>query len=99
MDEDRANRLGSLLRTRRQERNLSTHELSRMIGLNQATIVPLERGEFLIPDPEKLRVIAQALDLNLADVLTLADYPIPTELPSVGPYLRTKYRDLPDEAV
>ena len=99
MDDKKAKRLGTFLRKSRQERNLSTHELSRISGLNQATIVRLEQGQFLSPDPDKLRAIAEALDLNLADVLTLADYPMPAELPSVGPYLRTKYRDLPGEAV
>jgi hypothetical protein len=43
--------------------------------------------------------MAESLDLNLSDVLLMADYPVPAELPSVGPYLRSKYRDLPNEAV
>jgi transcriptional regulator with XRE-family HTH domain len=99
MDDKKAKRLGTFLRKARQEHNLSTHELSRISGLNQATIVRLERGEFLSPDPEKLRAMAESLELNLSDVLLMAGYPMPAELPNVGPYLRTKYRDLPDEAV
>jgi transcriptional regulator with XRE-family HTH domain len=99
MDREQAKHLGSVLRTRREELNLSTTQVALASDLNQATIVRLEQGQFLSPDPDKLRAVAEALDLNLADVLTLADYPIPTELPSVGPYLRTKYRDLPSEAV
>jgi transcriptional regulator with XRE-family HTH domain len=99
MDREQAKHLGSVLRTRREELNLSTTQVARASDLNQATIVRLEQGQFLNPDPDKLRAVAEALDLNLADVLTLADYPIPTELPSVGPYLRTKYRDLPADAV
>ena len=38
------------------------------------------------------------LGLNLADVYVMADYPIP-ELPTLTPYLRTKYRDLPEQEV
>jgi transcriptional regulator with XRE-family HTH domain len=99
MDDKKAKRLGTFLRKSRKAQKLSTHELSRISGLNQATIVRLEQGEFRNPDPDKLRAMAESLDLNLSDVLLMADYPVPAELPSVGPYLRTKYRDLPPEAV
>lgn len=99
MDRTQAQKLGSRLRSRRAELGLSTTQLAASTGMNQASIVRLEQGQFLSPDPDKLRALSQALDLNLADVLSLAGYPIPTELPSVGPYLRTKYRDLPSEAV
>lgn len=99
MDQKRAKRLGRLLRTRREKAGIGSRELSRLTGINQATIVRLEQGEFLNPDPDKLRQVAEAIGLNLSDVLSLAGYPIPTELPSTGPYLRAKYRDLSDSAV
>jgi hypothetical protein len=44
------------------------------------------------------RYLAEALGLNLSDVLLSAQYPITTELPSLPAYLRTKYRDLPAPA-
>lgn len=99
MDEKQAKVLGQLLREKRQELGMSTREVSQATGFDQTTVVRLEQGQYLNPDPDKLRAIAAALDLNLADVLEMADYPIPTELPSMGPYLRTKYRDLPADAI
>ncbi len=95
MDEQQAKALGRLLRDTREQQELSTHQLSKIVGINQATIVRLEQGSFVNPDPDKLRAVAEALALNLTDILVMAGYPITTELPSMGPYLRTKYRDLP----
>ncbi len=99
MDRDQAKKLGLRLRQRRQALGLSTTQVAETSNQTQATVVRIEQGQFLSPDPDKLRALAEALDLNLADVLSLAGYPIPTELPSPGPYLRTKYRNLPAEAV
>jgi transcriptional regulator with XRE-family HTH domain len=99
MDQPQARKLGKLLRTKRDELGLTTRQVSEAISMSQTTVVRLEQGQYLNPDHDKLRALAEALDLNVADVLTMAGYPIPTELPSVGPYLRTKYRNLPAEAV
>lgn len=99
MNDQQAKQLGHLFRTKREQLGFSTRQAAEAAGINQTTIVRLEQGQYLSPDPDKLRSLAEALDLNLADVLSLASYPIPTELPSVGPYLRTKYRDLPPAAV
>lgn len=99
MDHKQAKALGELFRSARKELGLSTRRVSTAAGVNQATVVRLESGQNLNPDPAKLQALATALKLNLADVLSMAGYPIPTDLPSVGPYLRTKYRDLPEEAI
>jgi transcriptional regulator with XRE-family HTH domain len=99
MDREQAKSLGATIRQRRKDLGLSTTRLAELTDMNQASIVRFEQGQFLNPDPEKLRAIAEALDLNLADVLAMAGYPIPIDLPSVGPYLRTKYSDLPEEAI
>lgn len=95
MDEPQALSFGKYLRRRRQQLRLSTHEVARRAGFNQTTVVRLEQGSYLSPAPDKLRRIAEVLDLNLADVLSLAGYPMPTELPSPLPYLRTKFRNMP----
>jgi hypothetical protein len=62
-------------------------------------VVRLEQGAIDAPAPDKLSRIADALGLSLADVFALADYSVPSELPSFQPYLRTKYRRLPTSAV
>ena len=95
MDEGQAKELGKLLRTKREELGLSTRQVGQTADVNQTTVVRLEQGQYLNPDPDKLRAVAETLDLNLTDVLLMAAYPVTTELPSVGPYLRTKFRNLP----
>ena len=99
MEPDRAAALGRVLRTRREELGLSTRKLSAHAGVNDVTIVRIERGEFAAPRPDKLSRLADALNLRLADIFAMADYVAPSELPTLAPYLRAKYPGLPDEAV
>lgn len=99
MEHEKAKHLGTVLRDRREHLRLSTTQVAAMSGIPQGTVVRIEQGEFASPKPDKLARLADALGLKLADVFALADYAVPTELPSVGPYLRTKYRDLPSAAI
>lgn|GEM_PF-654060 len=99
MEPDQAVELGQMLRERREALGLSTRQLSARTGVNDVTISRIERGEFAAPRPDKLTRLAEALGLSAADVFAMADYVTPTELPSFTPYLRTKYRDLPAEAI
>lgn len=99
MEPDQAVELGQMLRKRREALGLSTRQLSARTGVNDVTISRIERGEFAAPRPDKLTRLAEALGLSAADVFAMADYVTPTELPSFTPYLRTKYRELPAEAI
>lgn len=99
MNPRQAKALGRFLRSHRAELDLSTHQLAADSGVDQATIVRLEQGAFAEPRPDTLRAVAAALGLSLADVFALANYNVPSELPSFAPYLRTKYRGLPAPAV
>lgn len=99
MKPEQAKELGQFLRTSRQAKGLSIRGLEAIAGVDDGTIVRIEQGAFASPAPEKLAALAAALEVPLADVFALADYPLPTELPSFTPYLRSKYRDLPDSAV
>lgn len=94
-----AKELGRLLRKRRQELGLSTIQLAKQIGTTDGTITRIEQGLFTAPAPDKLSRIAEALGLSLADVFGLAEYAVPSDLPSFRPYLRAKYRGLPPEAI
>ena len=89
-----AKRLGSYLRRHREARALSTHQLGALVGVPNSTIVRLERGENLVPRPNMLSDIAEALRLKLGDLYAMADYAVPSDLPNLTPYLRTKYRSL-----
>ncbi len=99
IDSGHARGLGQTLRTRREELGLSQRQLAAQAGVNDATIVRIEHGEFNAPAPDKLSRIAAALGLPLADVFALADYVVPSELPSFQPYLRSRYSDLPKDAI
>jgi transcriptional regulator with XRE-family HTH domain len=99
MDEQQAKTLGSLLRQKREALGLSLRQLAKLAEVNDVNIFRLERGDWAAPAPDKLARIAEALGLSLADVYALADYAVPTDLPSFKPYLRTKYRSLPQEEV
>lgn len=99
MEPEQAEELGRFLRNRRVELGLSTRQLSAESGVNDATIVRIELGQFAAPSPDKLARLTEALGLKLADVFARADYVAPSELPSFAPYLRSKYRELPSGAV
>lgn len=99
MEQDQARELGRRLRQRREELGLSARELAARAETTHTTVARIEQGAFEAPAPDKLSRIAEALGLELADVYALADYSVPSELPSFRPYLRTKYRDLPAEDV
>jgi len=99
MDREQAKKLGGYLQQARQAKALSLMGLSELTGVTDATISRIETGAFRAPAPDKLAQIAGALELPLADVFALAEYAVPADLPSFTPYMRSKYHDLPDEAV
>ncbi|MEZ5341204.1 MAG: helix-turn-helix transcriptional regulator [Acidimicrobiales bacterium] len=98
MEPEQAKKLGAVLRGARNNKGYSAVKLGELTDMNDATIIRLENGGIASPAPDKLTRIAEALDLRSADVFALADYTAPTDLPSMSPYLRTKYKDLPPEA-
>ena len=98
MEPEQAKRLGTYLREARQAKGLSARQLGDLTEINDATIVRFENGSFNAPAPDKLARIAKALDLPVADVFAHAEYASSSDLPSFTPYLRTKYRGLPDDA-
>ena len=99
MDKEQAERLGKLIRERRQALAMSTHELGARIGARNSTIIRIEQGAFAAPSPEKLAGIAEALGISLADMYGHAGYVVPNDLPGFHAYLPARYRDLPQEAI
>jgi transcriptional regulator with XRE-family HTH domain len=98
MDRDQARRLGALIRQYREAQGLSLRDLEDATGIDDGLLTRMEGGAILTPAPDKLSRIAEALDIPLADLYGLAEYAVPSELPTLKPYLRTKYRRLPTEA-
>ena len=99
VEPERAQELGRRLRARREELGLSLRRLAERANVNDVTVMRLERGAFAAPRPDKLSRIAEVLGLTLADVFAYADYVVPGDLPSFHPYLLSKYRDMPQEAI
>lgn len=99
MDKEQAKELGEKLRERREQLGFSARDLAALADTSHSTVVRLEQGFYDAPPPDKLSRIAAALGFSLADVYALADYSVPSDLPSFRPYLRTKYRGLPAPAV
>jgi len=97
MDDEQAQNLGKVLREKRETLGLSLRQLGKIADLPDVTVLRFEQGAYAAPAPDKLARVAAALGMSLADVFALADYAVPTDLPSFMPYLRTKYRDLPME--
>lgn len=99
MTPEEAAALGSYLRQARNAKGLSARQLGELSDMNDASIVRIENGTFKAPRAEKLARIAEALDLNTFDVMERAGYTTASDLPEMQPYLRTKYRNLPPEAM
>ncbi len=97
MTPEQARALGAFIRQRRVELGLSARELARRAGV--ADVIRIEQGILLNPRTDSLRAIAHGLDVPLNDLLAAADYVPAKELPTFTPYLRTKYKELPEQAV
>jgi transcriptional regulator with XRE-family HTH domain len=99
MSPQAAAKLGAYLRETREEQGLSQRAVAKRGDLDHVTVARLEQGLFLNPRPETLKTLADVLGLNLSDLFTMAGYVQPQGLPNFAPYLRTKYGEMPDEAV
>jgi transcriptional regulator with XRE-family HTH domain len=98
MDAKDAKRLGTLLRQRREGRGWSIRQLEERSGVDDSSIVRLENGRQSRPSVEKLNRLADALQLPVEDLLIAARLTQPGGLPSLRPYLRAKYPELPASA-
>lgn len=96
MSSERKPNLADVVRQRRQSAGISAAELARRAGTNKTTITRLEAGR--VPKPATLQAIARALDMPARDLLASANYLDQGDLPSLTPYLRTRYGYLSDKA-
>ena len=89
---------GQMIKRRREHSGLSLSEVARRAGIDKSSLSLLERG-LSRPKPETIRALADVLGASASDLFDAADYLRANELPSLRPYMRAKYHDLPDEAV
>ena len=83
---------------RRAELGLSMEDIAKHVGIAKSNLYNYEHGDVL-PKAGKMQALAAALDVSYEDLLAVAGVARPEGLPTITPYLRAKYRDLPDEAV
>ncbi|UXM90999.1 helix-turn-helix domain-containing protein [Paenarthrobacter sp. JL.01a] len=91
--------LAETIRTQRQKLGLSASEVARQAGVAKGTITRLELGQIANPRMDNLRAIADVLQLPLTDILAESSLLRGSDLPTLSPYLRTKFKDMPDSAV
>jgi len=91
-------KLGTILKSHREAAGLTTRALGAKAGVDDSTVVRLEQGIRSSPRPDVLSKLAEALDINLADLFALAGYAVPKDLPSLPAYLKIKYKHLPQPA-
>jgi transcriptional regulator with XRE-family HTH domain len=97
LSEKQAEQLAEMVRTRRQELQLSMRQVAATSGLQLATISQLESGNILAPQPDTLKALAGALNLLLSDLYAAAEWLPVNELPTLRPYMRAQYADMSDE--
>jgi len=93
-DEDKPRTLGDFLRAKRQAANMTQQRLAELVGVDQAYIVRLERNQRRNPSGEVLQGIADALSVDVSDLLTYVG--VRPSLPEPQAYLR-QYYGLTDE--
>ena len=90
--------LGQLIRQARERAGLSLRNLEAITGIPRTTLNRLERNQVDDPSADTLLRLADALELNSDDLFILMGHQPSTDLPSLTPYLRAKYR-LPPSAL
>ena len=90
--------LGRIIRAARVERGMSYGQLAVSTGISKGTLFKIEDGQIRQPDQALLRALATTLGLPLADLYAAAGYDR-GGLPTIKPYLRSKYPELPDAAL
>ena len=90
--------LGQTIRAARTARGMSYGQLEVASGVSRGTIFRIENGQHRKPLQHVLRQLAATLDLLPADLYAAAGYD-QAGLPTIRPYLRSKYPELPDNAL
>lgn len=94
--------LGEYIKKWRKELKLSQLQLAKNAGLARSYLSRLEDNQFESPSAMMLIKLAHALKISHETLFQVAGY-VPhiqkTELPSFDVYMRTKYPDLPVEAI
>jgi transcriptional regulator with XRE-family HTH domain len=96
MNTEQTVRLINLLSAKRTESGLSVAEVARRAHVNVAAVWRIEQGMIATPRAESLIAIGRVLGIPSIDLFAIVGWLRSDDLPSIGPYLRAKYVDLPD---
>ncbi len=91
------NTLAQLAKLQRERQALSFGELSATSGLPKSVLFAIEAGKVAHPAPATLQKLARGLHVPVADFYAAAGYDAP-DLPTITPYLRSRYKHLPAAA-
>lgn len=91
--------LARTIRLQREKLGISASELARRARVAKGTITRLELGQNAAPRMDNLLAIAEALELPLTELLAESDLLQKDDLPAFSPYLRTKYKGIPESAL
>lgn len=69
--------LGSFLREARNKAGLSQRDVERETGISNAYLSQMESGKVKEPSPRILHTLSEAYDVEYADLLMAAGYPLP----------------------
>jgi transcriptional regulator with XRE-family HTH domain len=89
----------NLLSKKRAEAGLSVAEVGSRAGVDGGTVWRIEQGLIASPKAESLQAIGGVLGIPSIDLFAIVGWIPSSELPSIGPYLRAKYGQLPAEAL
>ncbi|MFH5207857.1 helix-turn-helix domain-containing protein [Antrihabitans sp. NCIMB 15449] len=99
MTPEQIDTIAQLIRTTREQQGLSTAAVAKRAGINVSSLWRIEEGQRANPKAEVLQAIGHALGIPTSDLFAAAGWVPRTELPTIRPYLRTKYGELPADAV
>lgn len=94
MNPGQADQLAELLRDKRERLGLSASEVARRAGVTAGTVTRIELRQIPSPKADSLTAIAEVLEIPKADVFAAAGWVPGNELPTLRPYLRSKYHGL-----
>ncbi len=99
MAEESVQSVGEMLEIARKALGISAAELGRRSGINVSNVSRIENGLTTQPSPDTLQRLGETLGLDVADLFVATGYELPKTLPTIKPYLRSKYPDLPASAL
>ena len=91
--------IGQLLRSARERSGLSLRQAATEAGIGKTQLAAWEHDEVDSPELGNLLRLAAVLEIDATEACAAAGYDIAGALPTVQPYFRSKYPDLPETAI